>query len=530
MCAQDRDQAVAGLRALASGQPAVGVVGPHQGPCGPGRVFVYSGQGSQWAGMGRQLLADEPAFAAAVAELEPEFVAQLGFSLRDVLANGEPVDGSVRVQSVLVGMQLALTALWRSFRVEPDALIGHSVGEITAAVVAGALTAAEGLRVVATRSRLMSRLAGQGAVALVELDTESTEALIADHPHVAVAVYASPRQTVIAGPTAAIDTILAAARQRNSFARMVNMEVASHHPMMDPILAELRASLADLAPKAPRIPIITTVENAAATPAFDADHWVANVRNPVRFRHAIATAGTGHTTFIEISPHPMLTKAVSDTLGGTHHHSLGTLQRDTHDTLTFHTNLNAAQTTEPPHTDHPAEPHPAIPTTPWHHSHHWIHATPSASRSRSTPTVRGERRSADRRPARSTTSSPPSGSTSRPGPLVRCRPPAPQPRVHGWCWPMTTSAPKRATHDRRRCDGALDHRGRTRRRSARAGRCGRHRGKRGVRARSHRSRCGCGFGLPPVPCGEKARRRAGRAARAAPVVHRDPQRSTRVTG
>ena len=146
--------------------------------------------------------------------------------------------------------------------------------------------------------------------------------------------------------------------------------------MMDRILAELRASLADLAPKAPRIPIITTVENAAATPAFDADHWVANVRNPVRFRHAIASAGTGHTTFIEVSPHPMLTKAVSDTLGGTHHHSLGTLQRDTHDTLTFHTNLNAAHTTEPPHTDHPAEPHPAIPTTPWHHSHHWIQAAP----------------------------------------------------------------------------------------------------------------------------------------------------------
>ena len=170
VCARDRGQAVAGLRALAAGQPAAGVVGPHEGPCGPGTVFVYSGQGSQWAGMGRQLLADEPAFAAAVAELEPVFVEQVGFSLQQVLAGGEPVVGIDRIQPVLVGMQLALTALWRSYGVEPDAVIGHSMGEVTAAVVAGALTAAEGLRVIATRSRLMARLSGQGAMALLESD------------------------------------------------------------------------------------------------------------------------------------------------------------------------------------------------------------------------------------------------------------------------------------------------------------------------------------------------------------------------
>ena len=140
MAARDRAQAVAGLRALAAGYPAPGVVGPHEGPCGPGTVFVYSGQGSQWAGMGRRLLADEPAFAAAVAELEPVFVEQVGFSLRQVLAGGEPVVGIERIQPVLVGVQLALTELWRSYGVEPDAVIGHSMGEVTAAVVAGALS------------------------------------------------------------------------------------------------------------------------------------------------------------------------------------------------------------------------------------------------------------------------------------------------------------------------------------------------------------------------------------------------------
>ena len=151
-------------------ESAVGVVATHQGPVGAGTVFVYSGQGSQWAGMGRQLLADEPAFAAAVAEMEPVFVEQVGFSLQQVLAAGEPVIGIARIQPVLMGMQLALTELWRSYGVEPDAVIGHSMGEVSAAVVAGALTAAEGLRVIATRSRLMSRLSGQGAMALLELD------------------------------------------------------------------------------------------------------------------------------------------------------------------------------------------------------------------------------------------------------------------------------------------------------------------------------------------------------------------------
>ena len=135
--ARDRTELVAGLRALAAGQPTPGVVGPHEAPHGSGTVFLYSGQGSQWAGMGRQLLADEPAFAAAVAELEPDFVAQVGFSLRDVLLAGEPVVGIERIQPVLVGMQLALTGLWRSYGVEPDAVIGHSMGEVTAAVVAG---------------------------------------------------------------------------------------------------------------------------------------------------------------------------------------------------------------------------------------------------------------------------------------------------------------------------------------------------------------------------------------------------------
>jgi phthiocerol/phenolphthiocerol synthesis type-I polyketide synthase A len=377
VCARDRAQAVAGLQALAAGESAVGVVGAHEGLCKPGIVFVYSGQGSQWAGMGRQLLADEPTFAAAVEELEPLFVEQLGYSLRQVLAEGQPVAGDARVQPVLMGLQLALTALWRFYGVEPDAVIGHSMGEVTAAVVAGALSPADGLKVIATRSRLMSRLAGQGAVALLELDAEAAEKLIADYPEVSLAGYLSPRQTVIAGSVAQVDAVLAAVTAQERFAKRVNMEVASHTALMDPILPELRSALADLAPTTPTVPFISTVADSdigAGAPLLDADYWVANVRQPVRLRQAICTAAEHNATFIEVSPHPTLMHAVTETLESTHHHSIGTLSRDGDDTVSFHTNLNSTCVLHPPQVPHPPEPHPVLPGAPWHHTQHWISA------------------------------------------------------------------------------------------------------------------------------------------------------------
>ena len=371
--ARDHTGAVAGLRALATGTPAPGVVGATEATRGPGTVFVYSGQGSQWAGMGRQLLADEPAFAAAVAELEPEFVAQTGFSLRQTLAEGREVTGIQNIQPMLVAIQLALTALWRHYGIQPDAVIGHSMGEVSAAVVAGALTPAEGLRVITTRSKLMAQLAGQGAMALLELDADAAHAVIADYPKVTLAVHASPRQSVIAGPPEQVDAVITAVAAQNLLARRIEVDVASHHPIIDPILPQLRSALADLAPKAPSIPMITTTcegPPARSGPALlDADYWAANLRNPVRFHQAITTAGTDHHTFIEISPHPLLTHAIIDTLGETTTHISGTLQRDTDDTITFHTLLATVGKTQPEATKGRRAD---IPVTPWHHTQFWV--------------------------------------------------------------------------------------------------------------------------------------------------------------
>ncbi|WP_079030954.1 phthiocerol type I polyketide synthase PpsB [Mycobacterium tuberculosis] len=386
--ARDRAQAIAGLRALAAGQHAPGVVSHQDGSPGPGTVFVYSGRGSQWAGMGRQLLADEPAFAAAVAELEPVFVEQAGFSLRDVIATGKELVGIEQIQLGLIGMQLTLTELWRSYGVQPDLVIGHSMGEVAAAVVAGALTPAAGLRVTATRARLMAPLSGQGGMALLGLDAAATEALIADYPQVTVGIYNSPRQTVIAGPTEQIDELIARVRAQNRFASRVNIEVAPHNPAMDALQPAMRSELADLTPRTPTIGIIsTTYADLHTQPIFDAEHWATNMRNPVRFQQAIASAGSGadgaYHTFIEISAHPLLTQAIADTLEDAHrptksaakYLSIGTLQRDADDTVTFRTNLYTADIAHPPHTCHPPEPHPTIPTTPWQHTHHWIATT-----------------------------------------------------------------------------------------------------------------------------------------------------------
>jgi phthiocerol/phenolphthiocerol synthesis type-I polyketide synthase B len=384
VCARDRAQALAGLRAVAAGQPAAGVVLAHDGPCGPGTVFVYSGQGSQWAGMGQQLLADEPVFADAVAELEPDFVAQTGFSLHAVLAGGQLVSGIERIQPVLVGMQLALTALWRSYGVTPDAVIGQSMGEISAAVTAGILTAAEAFAVTAKRSRLLAGFSGRGAMAVVELDAPATAALIEGYRDVSVAVYASPHQTVIAGPPTQVDAVIAAIRVDNIPARRIDVDVAGHHRIVEPILPELRAALGALAPQPARIPMLSTVHGVDPDPCCDADYWVANLRNPVRFAQAVAAAGATHTTFIEISPYPLLTYAISDTLGDAHHHALGTLAPFTDDTVSFHTALNATHTDSPPDTEHPRGPHPPLPTTPWQHTRHWITTTLSTA-----PTVNG---------------------------------------------------------------------------------------------------------------------------------------------
>ncbi|SFO88816.1 phthiocerol/phenolphthiocerol synthesis type-I polyketide synthase D [Amycolatopsis arida] len=301
---------VAGLRALASGEDTPAPVDAARG----GPVFVFSGHGSQWAGMGRRLLVEEPVFAAAVDRLDPHILAATGRSLRADLEAGIDARTMDHVQPLVFGIQVGLADLWRSHGVRPAAVIGHSFGEVAAAVVAGALTEADGARIVALRSRLLASLAGDGAMALLEVSAEEAEELVRDLPDVDVAVLTAPSQTVVAGSATRVREIVAEVSARGLLAKLVKLDVAAHSPVVDTVTGALREELAELCPATPELPCYGTVlPDPRREPVFDAGYWAANLRRPVRFAAAVAAAvADGHSTFVEVSPHPVLRHALAD--------------------------------------------------------------------------------------------------------------------------------------------------------------------------------------------------------------------------
>jgi len=290
-----------------------------------GPVWVFSGQGSQWAAMGADLLVNEPVFAATVAEIEPLIAAEAGFSVIAAMTAPETVTGVDRVQPTLFAMQVALAATMTSHGVAPGAVIGHSLGEVAAAVVAGALSLADGARVICRRSRLCTRIAGIGAMAAVELPAQQVRAELArrakgakDPKEVVIAVVASPQSTVIGGAPRAVRDLVAAWEGRDVLAREVAVDVASHTPQVDPILDELSHVLADVTPMTPKVPYYSaTLFDPRERPVCDARYWVDNLRHTVRFSAAVRAAlEDGYRVFGELSPHPLLTRAVEQTAAG----------------------------------------------------------------------------------------------------------------------------------------------------------------------------------------------------------------------
>ncbi|NKZ11520.1 type I polyketide synthase [Mycolicibacterium septicum DSM 44393] len=315
--ANSRPELIAALREVADGdtpyQPAVGR--DDRGP-----VWVFSGQGSQWAGMGAELLATEPVFAAIVAQAEPIIAAESGFSVTEAMAAPEVVTGQDRLQPTLFTMQVAMAATMKAHGVRPGAVIGHSLGEAAAAVVAGALSLEDGLRLICRRSRLMSRIAGKGATAAVELPAKQVLSELTGRGinDVVVAVVASPQSTVIAGTTQTVRDLVSDWEQRGVMAREVPVDVAFHSPQVEPIVDDLAAALADLKPMTPEIPFYSaTLFDPREQPVCDADYWVTNMRRMVRFATAVQAAlEDGYRVFAELSPHPLLTRALEQTASG----------------------------------------------------------------------------------------------------------------------------------------------------------------------------------------------------------------------
>lgn len=315
--ADSRAGLVVALREVADGdapyQPAVG-----QDDRGP--VWVFSGQGSQWAAMGADLLATEPVFAATVAEVEPLIARESGFSVIAAMSAPQTVAGQDRVQPTLFAMQVALAATMKAYGVRPGAVIGHSLGEAAAAVVAGAMSLEDGARVICRRSRLMSRIAGAGATASVELPAQQvlSELTARGVNDVVVAVVASPQSTVIAGAAQTVRDLVAAWEQRDVMAREVPTDVAFHSPQVDPIMDELTAMLAEIRPMTPEVPYYSaTLFDPREQPVCDARYWANNMRRMVRFATAVQAAlEDGFRVFAELSPHPLLTRALEQTARG----------------------------------------------------------------------------------------------------------------------------------------------------------------------------------------------------------------------
>ncbi|QDQ09604.1 type I polyketide synthase [Streptomyces spectabilis] len=350
LIAADRAAVSQAARALGGGLESESVVsGPvllpdrHAGP-----VFVYTGQGSQWPGMCQGLVDIEPAFRRTIDELEPLVQAESGFSLREMLRDPVRLSGIARVQPTLFAVQLALTELWRSWGVHPAGVIGHSMGEVAAAVVAGALTQADAAAVICRRSALMSTIAG-GAMASVRLGAHEVAADLerAQADRVSIAVLAAPNSTVVSGAPAQVNSLVEQWSGRGVLTKMIDVDVASHSAHVDSILDRLHTALAGIAPARPQVPFYSTVSDDALAPGpLNARYWVDNLRRPVRFAAACATAvDAGHRVLIESSPHPLAVGAITDTihdLGIEDAIALGTLRRGTPDRHTFLTHLLSA--------------------------------------------------------------------------------------------------------------------------------------------------------------------------------------------
>ncbi|WP_281291094.1 type I polyketide synthase [Streptomyces montanus] len=347
--ASSRPSLVRALRSFAAGQAVPNVV---SGAVAAGvcrrPVWVFSGQGSQWPGMARSFLAHEPAFAAALSEVEPLIAAEAGFSVRDIVREGEEVTGCGRVQPVLFAIQTALAATWRAYGVEPAGVVGHSMGEVAAAVVAGALSLRDGVRVICRRSALLARISGTGAMATVALGRAEVEAELASagaSASVSVAVLAAPGSTVVAGDTATIEHLVERWDAQDIPARLIAVDVASHSPQVEPLLDELAAALADLTPGPPVVPFYSTVlDDPRTVPDFDAEYWCHNLRRPVRFTEAVrAAAADRHTVYVEVSPHPIVTRALTGSLRGVADVPvvLPTLRREENEQAAFRTQLAA---------------------------------------------------------------------------------------------------------------------------------------------------------------------------------------------
>ncbi|MFJ9951798.1 SDR family NAD(P)-dependent oxidoreductase [Kitasatospora sp. NPDC091207] len=333
----DPDELLRGLAAVAGDLPAPGVVrGVAAGP-GPGRtVFVFPGQGAQWVGMAVELAEASEVFRARLAECAEALKPFVDWDLFAALRGGPDAPSLERVdvvQPALFAVMVSLAELWRSYGVEPAAVVGHSQGEIAAACVAGALSLSDAARVVALRSRALTALAGGGGMVSVPLPADEVgELLVRWQDRIQIAALNGPAGTVVAGEPGALEELLTHCQKKDLRARRIPVDYASHTSQVELLRAELLEVLAPIEPGPAVVPFYSTVDERWLTGAeLDADYWYRNLRRTVAFEPATrALAEQGHGVFVEIGPHPVLTTSVQETLAaaGSQGITVGSLRRD----------------------------------------------------------------------------------------------------------------------------------------------------------------------------------------------------------
>ncbi|MET9297334.1 beta-ketoacyl synthase N-terminal-like domain-containing protein, partial [Streptomyces sp. NPDC003077] len=357
------------------------------GASSSGRVaFVFPGQGTQWAGMGAGLLEHSPAFAAAIAECEAALKPYVDWSLADVLREvpGAPTLERVDVvQPATFAVMVALASVWESYGVRPDAVIGHSQGEIAAAVVSGALTLQDGAKVVALRSQaIAAHLAGRGGMLSTALPHTSMDDWLAPYEgRVEIAAINGPTSTVVAGDPNDLEELRQRLEAEGIRARTIPVDYASHTHHVASIETHLDELLTDLTPQAPKIPFFSTLDQQwITTPTLDGRYWYRNLRHTVQFGPSVTTlADEGFDRFLEVSAHPVLTMALPDHVTG-----LTTLRRNDDTPHRILTSLAEAWTHNLPtnwttlYENIQARP-VNLPTYPFQHHRYWLAPKPEAN-------------------------------------------------------------------------------------------------------------------------------------------------------
>jgi acyl transferase domain-containing protein/NADPH:quinone reductase-like Zn-dependent oxidoreductase/acyl carrier protein len=322
----DREELLAGLDALVAGEPAANVVrGVADGEARE-VVFLFPGQGSQWEGMALELLDASPVFAARMEECGEALAPFVDWSLMDVLRGAEDAPGLDRVdvvQPVLFAVMVSLAGLWRTCGVHPELVVGHSQGEIAGACVAGGLSLEDGARVVALRGRALRGLAGMGGMASVLLGEAELGARLGRwEGRIAIAAVNGPRSVVVSGDHEALAGLLAQCEAEGVRTRKIAVDYAAHSAQVEAVREELLQGCSAIVPRSSEVPFYSTVTGEQLdTAELDAEYWYRNLREPVRFDRAVyALLRKGRRTFVEVSPHPVLStgvqEAVEEVLGG----------------------------------------------------------------------------------------------------------------------------------------------------------------------------------------------------------------------